>query len=279
MVKSVVIALVCVAIPIASSAQTRPASFSGVVYDPGGVVVANAKVVLSSVQSDVTHEVRSDDHGRFEILRVPAGAYRLDVWATDQSPRLANGANLQMSSTMAFGGVDLKKLGDEVKLASDENLERDVALQLGPLQIVVTVRPETAAASRELPRPSLPDDWRCVGVEAPFCGPVSLVAEFEEDLRKAGRIPADVQPPRQIIRPSVLYPTSLEGSPVEGTVRLVGRIGTDGFLIELEVVGVFHPDLVQAALDGMTQARWEPARLRGTLIEVPIELTIDFQVR
>jgi len=271
-------ALLCVAGPLA--AQTRPASFSGVVYDPGGVLVANARVVLSSLQSEVTHETRSDDRGYFELAPVPPGPYRLDVWATEEGPRLAGpSSNFRMSSTIAFGGVDLKKLGDNVRLAAGENLRRDVTLQLGPLQIVANVTWEASRTEPPTPRVPYPDNWRCIGVEAPFCGPPSLVEEFERDLRDARRIPAYVQPPRQIVRGPVEYPASLRDSRIEGTVRLSGRIGADGFLTGLQVVDDPHPDLTRAALDGMAQGRWEPARLRGVLVDVPVEMTIEFQVR
>lgn len=274
----IAVVLASVTIPV-SAAQTGLAAFSGTVHDPSGVVVANAKIVLSSLQSEVTHEIRSDERGRFEFPRLPAGAYRLDVWGTEEAPRLANSANMQMSSTFAFGAMDLKKLGETVKLVAGESTERDVTLQFGPLQISAIVTWNETPVAPAAPQPSFPPDWRCLGVEAPFCGPASLVEEFEQDLRKAGRIPADVQPPRQVTGPQVLYPVSLQGSGTTGIVRLTGRIGADGFLTGLQVVGDPNPAFAQAALDGAGLARWEPARLRDVPVEVAIELAIDFQVR
>jgi TonB family protein len=268
-------ALALAGLPL-TAAQNEPASLSGLVVDPLGSPVPNATLILASTRGQVTHEARADDGGRFSFPKLPAGDYRLDARSGAELPQVTLTLNGSAGVVRPLG-MTLTIIGAPVTLRAGEALRREVVLQLGPVYVNASVRMESPDEPQVTRTVQFPDNWRCVG-DLPLCGPPSLVEEFERDQQEAGRLPAGVQAPRQIGRVAAQYPASLKGSGITGSVRLDGRIGTDGFLTGLRVVSAAHPDLAQAALDGAAQARWEPARIRGTLVEVPAQLTFEFTV-
>ncbi|MBI4266644.1 MAG: TonB family protein [Acidobacteria bacterium] len=282
-----VLAALAVTLPIAA-VQTGPASFSGTVVDPSGVAVPDVRLVLVNMQTNVPHETRTDAAGRFEFPQLPSGAYRLDAWGSDDPPfpmAFVPGRDIRVgppgnpAQVLPGPRAGLSKLGESVRLAAGERLLRDITLELGPVYVVENVVAD-ATGETVSPRPrNFPETWSCLGEMPGFCGPPSLLDEFERDLQDTGRLPAAVRLPRQMARPATRYPERLRGSPIEGQVRLEGRIGSDGFFADLRVVSASHPDMAEAALEGMRQARWEPGRFRDTPVEVPVQVTVDFSIR
>lgn len=255
----------------AAAAQAEPVTFSGTAVDPLGAPIPGATLILTNAQGRATYETTADGDGRFAFPPLPPGEYRLDGRSGAELPQVRSITG-RISSPV---GMLLTVVGEPITLRAGETLRRDVTLELGPVYVNASVRIDPPA-DVERPRVPFPDNWRCVGEIPGLCGPPSLVEEFERDLRDQGRVPADVQPPRPVIWVTADYPAGLRGTDTTGGVRLDGRIGTDGFLTGLRVVNAAHPDLAQAALDGAARARWDPARIRGTLVEVPAQLTFEF---
>lgn len=56
-------------------------SLQGTVMDPSGGTVAKAKVVLTSLETNVSHEVNTDARGAYEFVSLAPGVYRVDVTA------------------------------------------------------------------------------------------------------------------------------------------------------------------------------------------------------
>lgn len=75
------------------------------------------------------------------------------------------------------------------------------------------------------------------------------------------------------------YPEPLRERRIAGRVSLEGHIGTDGFATARRVISTDHPDLGPAAIEALKELQWEPARMRGVLIEYPLTVTIDFRAR
>ena len=277
-----VVAFLALTLPIAA-AQTGPATLSGTVFDPGGDPAPNVRLVLDHLQSEVFHELRTDENGRFEFPRVPAGGYRLDVWGTEEAEQLVAEGVRQSGSTSGVirvaPGLGLTKLGETLTLGAGERLQRNVTLELGPVFVAQTVGSD---AGQDISAPVLrnaPESWGCLPGMLAMCGPPSLLDEFEADLQNSGRIPPNVRLPRQLRRPVALYPATMRDVGREGQVQLEGRIGADGFATAIRVVAASHPDFATAAEEGLRQAQWEPARFRGVPVEVPLKLTVDFRVR
>lgn len=141
---------------------------------------------------------------------------------------------------------------DNVTLPAGQSVRRDITLQLGSVTERYTLD-ETAAASLAESK-----DAR-------------LVQQQVERLRGER-----LQPPIMVKRTALQYPQSLRGSTVGSRVIVEGRIGTDGFLSGLRILTDIDPILQGVVLDGVRQWQWEPTRLNGIPVEVPITVTIDF---
>ena len=72
-----------------------------------------------------------------------------------------------------------------------------------------------------------------------------------------------------------VYPALARQTRVSGAVELVGIIGTDGRIRELQLVKG-HPLLVRAALDAVRQWVYRPTYLNGDPVEVVSPITVNF---
>jgi protein TonB len=89
------------------------------------------------------------------------------------------------------------------------------------------------------------------------------------------RVGGNVQQARLINRPQPVYPPLARQARIQGTVRLQAIIAKDGTISQLEVVSG-HPLLVQAALDGVRQWRYQPTLLNGDPVEVSTTIDVVF---
>jgi TonB family protein len=74
------------------------------------------------------------------------------------------------------------------------------------------------------------------------------------------------------------YPVDAVQMRIEGPVVVHAVIGKDGSLHELKPVRGDNPMLVKAALKAVQQWRYEPSRLNGAPVEMPIDITIKFNL-
>lgn len=74
------------------------------------------------------------------------------------------------------------------------------------------------------------------------------------------------------------YPVDAIQMRIEGPVVVHALIGKDGSLHELKPVRGDNPMLVKAALKAVQQWRYEPSRLNGAPVEMPIDITIKFNL-
>lgn len=109
-------ALLVLSAPAAVYAQQTTAALRGVVTDPSGAPVANAKVTVIHTPSGTRSVIRTDTAGNYEATGLKVGGpYEVDVDASDQSSSKTTGIYLN--------------LGDQQKL--------DIALQNGPTMVTV----------------------------------------------------------------------------------------------------------------------------------------------
>jgi protein TonB len=87
-------------------------------------------------------------------------------------------------------------------------------------------------------------------------------------------IGGDVQMAKLLRKVIPEYPQIAKSARISGVVRLIGTIGKDGTIQNLQVVSG-HPMLTRAALDAVRQWIYKPTLLNGNAVEViaPIEVT------
>jgi TonB family protein len=95
-----------------------------------------------------------------------------------------------------------------------------------------------------------------------------------EPLRIGGRIAQ----PKQIYRAEPLYPAVAKSARVQGVVEIEGVISEEGRIEHIKVVNG-HPLLNDAAVECVRKWKYEPGRLNGQIIEMPIKILVRFQLR
>src|SRR5438477_4497638 len=106
-----------------SSAQVNTASLSGTVLDPHNLAIKDAKVTLTNAATGATRTAVSDDNGRYNLVGIPPGQYKMTV---------GGGANLALYENAS------------VVLTVGESATFDPHLELKGMTQSVTVSAETA---------------------------------------------------------------------------------------------------------------------------------------
>jgi periplasmic protein TonB len=71
------------------------------------------------------------------------------------------------------------------------------------------------------------------------------------------------------------YPPLAKAARISGVVHLIGTIGKDGTIRNLQLVGG-HPILARAALEAVEQWVYEPTLLNGAPVEVIAPIEVSF---
>src|SRR5881628_1317339 len=80
-------------------AQSDRGNVRGTVTDPNGAVVTNARVVLTSQETNQTRETTSTDDGSYTFNEVPAGAYTVTIEAQGFQRTVTEPFNVAVQAT------------------------------------------------------------------------------------------------------------------------------------------------------------------------------------
>jgi Carboxypeptidase regulatory-like domain len=99
----IAVLLVALVAPCRTNAQlaTTTATLSGAVNDPGGALIPNAKVTLTSPETGTTRESTTSDSGRYSFNQLPPGTYSLSVKMDGFRPYEQNGIVLDAGLSAA----------------------------------------------------------------------------------------------------------------------------------------------------------------------------------
>jgi TonB family protein len=225
-------------------------SFSGTISDQLGASLPAVRLVLTNTESGAKYEIRSTSVGAFEFVGLPPGAYVLDA---------------------ALPGF--RTLREEITVAG-RNVSRALTLQLGELEETVHVVyvPGTTTSAAPPANPGAGQSAR---------------QAFRIALERCGSGPAgsastggSIRPPRQVRMVPPQYPVSAGSAGIGGTVRLQARIGTDGYVRDVESTNQeAHPDLVNAAIEAVRLWEYDGTLLDCVPVEVMVHVTLQFDVR
>ena len=223
-----------------AAAQNSFVSLSGRISDEQGRGVQGVAVVLVNDARQAVYEVKSNANGQYEFVGLPPGEYSLQ----------AEGAGFQaLKETLTIGS---------------QNLQRSYTLKLGRLQETITLafNPRETASEPASDTPSL---GKLYEVKKSECAPSP----------EGGRI----KPPKKIRDARPYYPSSLRGVWTEGTVKMEARIGIDGFVADVAVIGDAQPDLAQSAVAAVREWRYTETLLNCAPVEVTMNVTVNFERR
>src|SRR5688572_14359612 len=92
------------------------------------------------------------------------------------------------------------------------------------------------------------------------------------------RVGGAVRPPVKVVDVRPEYPDDAMAAGIEGVVILQIVVGEDGSVIEALVLRSI-PELDQAAIDAVSQWRFETTLLNGEPVEVEFGVTINFTLK
>jgi TonB family protein len=145
-----------------------------------------------------------------------------------------------------------------VSLRPGQALQRDVTLQLGSLEETITIVKSATPTAPRLPAGGLPPLY----VHEP--GPCDQSPDG-----------GCIEQPTKVRDKKPIYPENHSESEVK--VILECRIGTDGTVTRVRVVGPTDPDFAKAAADAVYQWRFTPTYLDGVTVEVDMKVTATFK--
>ncbi len=123
-----------------SSAQSFRGSIRGIVTDPSGGVIANAKVAAKNIATGLQRETVTGPDGAYVLAELPVGEYAVTAQAASLSPA---GQNVQVSvgldTTANFDLTTLQKVTAQVIVSEDVPLvetTRDVLAQVVERRLV-----------------------------------------------------------------------------------------------------------------------------------------------
>ena len=96
-------------------------------------------------------------------------------------------------------------------------------------------------------------------------------------VQKPIRVGGKLRPPRLTQRVEPVYPLIAKQARIAGDVRIDAIIETDGNVVEMKVLSG-HPLLVQAALNAVSQWRYEPTYLNEVPVPVVLAVTVTFRL-
>ena len=74
-----------------------------------------------------------------------------------------------------------------------------------------------------------------------------------------------------------IYPVALRGTGTGGTVVMEGRIGLDGYIGDIRVIGDAHPELAHSAIAAVRDWRFTQTLLNCQPVEVTMTITTNFK--
>jgi Carboxypeptidase regulatory-like domain len=135
------------------------ATLTGLVSDPSGGVVANAKIVLRDAESGSARDTVTNNDGYFTFASVPVGTYSLTVEATGfqsykaDSISLGGGEkrNLNVPLTIGAANQTIEVNAQDVPIATTDSGEKSFTLESKELENLVQVGSSAAEYIRIMP--------------------------------------------------------------------------------------------------------------------------------
>jgi TonB family protein len=253
---AVVLAVAIALVGFTASAQAGVGTLTGTLFDQVGKILPEQTITLTNTATSEKREVLSDQNGRFAVSGLPAGEYLIGS---------------------GIAGFDYKQ--GRLTIVAQQQLQRDIALQVGSIEETVTVTTDPPPPPPPAPAATSTRSSTLTAPPPPPPAPAATVTvstTMPPDPCGQSPVGGCIRPPVKLKDARPIYPESLRGTNVEGKVVLEGRLGTDGFVKDLRVQAPANPDLAASAADAVRRWQFSATQLDGVPIEIPIMITIWF---
>lgn len=239
------VAALCLLLPLAAlrlPGQNLAGKFTGAILDPSDGAIPNATIVMTN------HKANSH--------------YCCDT--VDMTVSDAQG-NFVFKALPA-GEYEMKVLKPgfatylvpQVVLEPNRDLALNAKLQIGVLSDTVDVQAEGSAKAGG--------------------SRTSLEAEGKSKAKRI-RIGGNVEMAKVTTRVQPIYPESAKAAGAQGIVLLHAVVGMDGKPLQLQVLNSqINPDLARAAVEAVSQWRYQPTLLNGEPVEIDTTITVSFKL-
>jgi TonB family protein len=236
--RSAIFALLFAVTAAIAAAQGSFVSFTGRITDEQGRGVSGVPVTLGNDARQAKYEVKTTGDGRFEFVGLPSGQYKVEVI-----------------------GMGFRKVNEDLTIGN-QNVQRDFRMRLGTLQETVNLRFSPSEAEKQ-PVNDAPNVGQGIEPAKKECVMASPEGGY-------------ILPPKKIRDARPYYPSALRGVWTEGTVVMEARIGVDGYVADVNVIGSPQPDLAQSAVAAVREWRYTETLLNCTPVEVTMTVTVNF---
>ncbi len=120
-------------------------------------------------------------------------------------------------------------------------------------------------------------DWRTAAALATAAVIVAGLATGGAAARRV-RVGGSVRPPTKVVDVRPVYPEEARAAKIQGVVILEAVLGEDGAVIDTKILRSI-PELDQAAIDAVSQWKYEPTLLNGEPVELEMTVTINFTLQ
>jgi hypothetical protein len=215
-------------------------SLSAVIYDQSGGLLPSVTVSATHLETGQKHQTTTDRRGTFALNNVPSGTYEV---------------------TMGLPGFSTVK--STVDLYAGDFLQRGIVLPLGSLEETITIVGSSNSAAAD-------------------AGTAPRVRRVREPLQpRTANIGPDgiggaIRVPHMLFKANPVFPSELIGN--AGVVTLIGRVGIDGYLVDVKDISQTqpHPAFVASLMAAVRQWEYTPTLLNGAPVEANITITGRF---
>ncbi|HXJ39602.1 MAG TPA: TonB-dependent receptor, partial [Bryobacteraceae bacterium] len=132
MLKRIIGSLVLLILSVSSVAQVTSSELSGLVTDPSGAALANAKVVATNVDTGRNHETVANAAGAYVITLLPPGDYTVSAEATGFKKTVQRGLTLQVNQQANLDfKLEVGQVSDSIEVTAAAPLLESESSSLG----------------------------------------------------------------------------------------------------------------------------------------------------
>jgi TonB family protein len=239
------IAALCLLLPLAAlrlPGQNLSGKFTGTIFDPSDGAIPNATIVMTNHKANTVDMTTSNAEGNFVFNALPAGEYEMKVlkpgFAAYRAPQVVLEAGRDLALNVK---LDIGAITDNVDVVYRDK------------HYAIDAQHENSAEAKE-------------------------AAEREAKAKSMRiRIGGNVEAAKIITKVQPIYPETAKAAGAQGNVLLHAVVSKDGKPLSLQVLNSqVNPDLARAAVEAVSQWRYQPTLLNGEPVEVDTTIQVKF---